>query len=29
MRANNALNTVVINRWNTQINSNTFGRPPG
>ena len=29
MRANNALNTVVVNRWNTQINTNTFGLPTG
>jgi hypothetical protein len=29
VRANNALNTVVINRWNTQLNNNTFGQPTG
>jgi len=29
LRANNALNTVVINRWNTQLNTNTFGQPTG
>ncbi|MBZ5583969.1 MAG: TonB-dependent receptor [Acidobacteriia bacterium] len=29
VRANNALNTVVINRWNTQLNTNTFGQPTG
>ena len=29
MRANNALNTVVINNWNTQLNTNTFGLPTG
>jgi trimeric autotransporter adhesin len=29
IRANNALNTVVINRWNTQLNNNTFGLPTG
>ncbi|MGQ9633511.1 MAG: TonB-dependent receptor domain-containing protein [Bryobacteraceae bacterium] len=29
LRANNALNTVVINRWNTQLNTNTFALPTG
>ncbi len=29
LRATNALNTVVINRWNTQLNNNTFGQPTG
>ncbi len=29
LRASNALNTVVINRWNTQLNTNTFGQPTG
>jgi hypothetical protein len=29
LRANNALNTVVISRWNTQLNTNTFGQPTG
>jgi len=29
LRAINALNTVVINRWNTQLNNNTFGLPTG
>jgi hypothetical protein len=29
LRATNALNTVVINRWNTQLNTNTFGQPTG
>jgi hypothetical protein len=29
IRANNALNTVVITRWNTQLNTNTFGQPTG
>ena len=29
IRATNALNTVVINRWNTQLNTNTFGQPTG
>jgi hypothetical protein len=29
LRATNALNTVVITRWNTQLNSNTFGQPTG
>ena len=29
LRANNALNTVVITGWNTQLNNNTFGQPTG
>jgi len=29
LRASNALNTVVISRWNTQLNTNTFGLPTG
>ena len=29
LRATNALNTVVITRWNTQLNNNTFGQPTG
>jgi hypothetical protein len=29
LRSTNALNTVVINRWNTQLNNNTFGQPTG
>jgi hypothetical protein len=29
IRATNALNTVVINRWNTQLNTNTFGDATG
>jgi hypothetical protein len=29
IRATNALNTVVITRWNTQLNTNTFGQPTG
>ncbi len=29
LRANNALNTVVINQWNTRLNTNTFGQPTG
>jgi hypothetical protein len=29
LRATNALNTVVVDRWNTQLNNNTFGQPTG
>ncbi len=29
LRANNALNTVVITRWNTALNTTTFGHPTG
>ncbi len=29
LRAMNALNTVVITRWNTQLNTNTFAQPTG
>jgi hypothetical protein len=29
VRATNALNTVVVNSWNTVLNNNTFGLPAG
>ena len=29
LRATNALNTVVVDRWNTQLNNNTFSLPTG
>jgi hypothetical protein len=29
LRATNALNTVVVDSWNTQLNTSTFGLPTG